>query len=152
MKKTEGLTVDFALLLIRLALGAVFIAHGLEKFGVLGGGAGISGFISFLESLKLPQPALLAYLTAGTEVGGGILVAVGFIPRIAALAILGIMVVAFLKVHFAHGFFLDSYDVPEKGEGFEYVMVLGAMALSILIAGAGKISAQGLFGGGKKSG
>lgn len=136
MNKIQESRVDVALLVIRLALGVVFLAHGLDKFGFLGGGAGMVGFTSYLESLRIPLPAIMAYIVAGGEVAGGVLVLAGLFSRIAALGLLGIMIVACLKVHITNGFFLDS----ARGVGFEYVMVLGGMALSLVLAGEGRFS------------
>jgi putative oxidoreductase len=77
----------------------------------------------------------MAYLVAGWEVGGGVAVALGILPRIAALGLLGVMLVAMLKVHLAYGFFMPPVG---KGLGYEYAMTLAAMALAILVAGPGK--------------
>lgn len=140
MKKFEK--TDLALLLIRLALGAVFVVHGLDKFfpALVGsGGGGIEGFTKFLTDLNVPQPQAMAYITAACELGGGALVVLGLFTRIGALALVGVMTVAFVKVHMRNGFF----DPPA---GFEYVMVLGVAALAIVVAGAGSMGADAMMG------
>lgn len=138
MKKLEK--TDIGLLLIRLALGAVFVAHGLQKFfpAQFGGGGGIEGFTKMLTDLDVPQPQVMAYITAACELGGGALVVLGLFTRIGALAIVGVMTVAFVKVHMRNGFFAPA--------GFEYVMVLGAAALALVVAGAGSMGADAMIG------
>jgi putative oxidoreductase len=128
MKNKEALT-DTGLLCIRLALGAIFIAHGSQK--LLGGG--MPGFTEFLTKLGLPFPAAAAYVTAVWELGGGLLAALGLFSRIAALGLVGVMTVAIVKVHLPKGFFVQE-------GGYEFALALLAMALSVVIAGPGRFS------------
>ena len=85
-----------ALLLLRLVLGAIMIAHGYHKvFG---------GFHHHMESVaSLGLPQWLAYLSAGTEFFGGIAVVLGLFTRFFSLAIVIEMAVAIWKVHFKNG-------------------------------------------------
>jgi putative oxidoreductase len=130
--------IDLALLVLRLALGAVFVMHGLQKLipGTVGGGEGIQGLVKILTDAKTPSPEVLAYVAAIWEVAGGALVAIGLFTRIAALGLLGIMFVAILTIHLKNGFFLP---------GYEFAMVLGTVALAIVVAGAGKVSLGAAF-------
>jgi putative oxidoreductase len=70
---------------------------------------------------------------------------VGFLARPAAIGILAVMLVAIAKVHGKHGFFINFANTPGKGHGFEFNLVLIAMALSILIGGAGALSIDRLI-------
>ena len=80
------------LLVLRLALGTVMIAHGYQKvFG------GMPQFMGMLSHMGIPP--WMGYLTAAAEFGGGILLVVGFLTRLAALAIVIDMLVAIFKVH-----------------------------------------------------
>ena len=120
------------LLLLRLALGAVMIAHGYQKvFG------GLPQFTQMLSHMGIP--GWMGYLTAAAEFGGGILVVVGFLTRFAAFAILIDMLVAIVKVHLPHGFYA-------KNGGFEFPMVLAAIAFSLILSGAGPIGIDWLWG------
>jgi putative oxidoreductase len=144
--------VDLALLVIRLALGTVFIAHGSAKlfpslWGIEGGG--IEKFATSLSGMGVPLPDVMAYVVAAWELGGGILLVLGLATRIAALGILGTMFVAFVKVHMSQGFFLPPVG---KSLGFEYVMVLGATALALVIAGAGQFALDPMVFKGKPKG
>jgi putative oxidoreductase len=120
------------LLVLRLALGAVMIAHGYQKiFG------GMPQFMQMLQHMGIP--AWMGYLTVAAEFGGGILLVAGFLTRLAALAIFIDMVVAIIKVHLHNGLF-------SKNGGFEFPMVCGAIAFSLIWSGAGPIAMDWLWG------
>lgn len=120
------------LLVLRLALGAVMIAHGYQKiFG------GMPQLMQMLQHMGIP--AWMGYLTVAAEFGGGILLVVGFLTRLAALAIFIDMVVAIIKVHLHNGLF-------SKNGGFEFPMVCGAIAFSLIWSGAGPIAMDWLWG------
>ncbi|MCO5168792.1 MAG: DoxX family protein [Planctomycetes bacterium] len=125
-------------LVLRLALGVVMFAHGAQK--VLGwwGGAGVTGtFEAFQQAWGIPP--YLTVLTMMAEFGGGLLLIVGALTRLAALAIGINMVVAVLVNHVQHGFFMDWYGVAE-GHGFEYHILAVGMAVALLVHGGGKAS------------
>ena len=125
-------------LVVRLALGVVFVAHGGQK--VLGwfGGHGLRGTIAGFKGMGIPAPA--AALAAFIEFFGGLAMLLGFLVRPAAVGIIVIMLVAIAKVHGRHGFFINFQGTPGKGHGFEFNFVLIAMALSLLIGGGGVLS------------
>jgi len=126
-----------ALLALRVALGAVMIAHGAQKaFG------GMPRFMGMLQSMGIPP--ILAYLTTAAELGGGILLVLGLFTRVAALSILIDMCVAIAKVHFKNGL---------KGPGgYEFPMMCGIVAFALIFLGAGPISLDEAFfrGGGSR--
>ena len=66
--------------------------------------------------------------------------------RPAALGLIIVMLVAIVKVHARHGFFINFAPTPGKGHGFEFNLALIVMALSILIGGAGALSIDRLIG------
>src|SRR2546428_175286 len=84
-------------------------------------------------------PPAAALLAAFIEFLGGCAMLTGLLARPAAVGIIVVMLVAIAKVHGKHGFFLNL-GVPGKGPGYEFNFVLIAMALSILIGGAGVLS------------
>lgn len=126
--------IDAGLFVVRLAVGAVFIAHGWQKLFVMGYPA-VTGFVG---SLGIPFPAVGAALLIGAELGGGILLVLGALTRFAGLMLLVDMIVAAATVHFSHGFFLPA--------GFEYTFVLGLISLALMLSGAGVFSVDALFG------
>jgi len=130
-------------LVVRVVLGVVFFAHGAQKTFGWFGGHGLSATIGGFRHMNIP-PAATA-LAAFTECFGGLALMIGLLARPAALGLILVMVVAIAKVHGKHGFFLNFAMTPGKGHGYEFNLVLIAMALSILIGGAGALSIDRLI-------
>jgi putative oxidoreductase len=130
-------------LVVRLGLGVVFFAHGAQK--VLGwfGGPGLRGTVNGFKGMGIPPAATM--IAALIEFLGGLAMLTGFLARPAALGLIVVMVVAVAKVHAPNGFFLNWFGTPGKGHGFEFNLALIAMALSILIGGAGALSIDRLI-------
>jgi putative oxidoreductase len=123
---------DLALLILRLALGAVFLAHGYNH--VFGGGK-IAGTGRWFESLGMKPGRLHAWLASLTEIGAGVLLLAGFLMPLAGAGVVGTMLVAWITNHRKNGFFIFR-----PGEGYEYVMSLTAGGCAIGMLGAGKWS------------
>ncbi len=128
--RLNATTDTWVLLPVRLALGAIFIVHGIQKVAPIWGGRGLAAWTSGHAPFNL-QPSW-AWLTAAAfaELIGGLLVFLGFYTRAGALMIACVMSVAMLGVHWNHGFFLTN-------GGFEYTLALLAMAITLMIAGGG---------------
>jgi putative oxidoreductase len=124
---------DAAILVLRLALGLMFAAHGLQKAFGLFGGPGIGGFSEMLSGLGFKPSLLWAYVAAYAELVGGILLAVGFLTRGAASVLLILIVVAAFKVHLSKGFFLSQ-------GGFEYAFIIFSICLALILLGPGKFT------------
>ena len=133
LDKIFGGLGGFSLLVIRIALGWIFIAHGGQKLFGLWGGSGLQGFAGMLSGMGLGHAMLLAFLSAGAEFFGGLMILLGVYARWGAFFVIGDMVVAVMTVHLQNGFFLQN-------KGYEYNVALIAMCLSILFAGSGKWS------------
>lgn len=129
---------DPILALLRMTLGIVFFAHGAQK--VLGwfGGPGYAGTMSFLTH-NLGLPPILAILAIMAEFLGGIGLIAGVLSRIAGFAIALDMLVAVFLVHLPNGLFMN-WSGNQKGEGFEYHLLAIAIAITILVRGAGAFS------------
>jgi putative oxidoreductase len=135
-------------LVVRVVLGIVFFAHGAQKLFGWFGGPGLSATIGGFRQMNIP-PAATA-LAAVIECFGGLALIVGLLARPAALGLIAVMLVAIAKVHGRNGFFMNFTLTPGKGHGYEFNLALIAMALSILIGGAGALSIDRLvapFGG-----
>lgn len=122
--------------LLRLALGIIFIAHGGQKVLGLFGGPGWEGTIAhFGQQMGIPMP--LTVLIMAAEFLGGIGLIFGFLTRLAALGICAVMIGAMVKVHLAFGFFLNMTCAPNRGHGIEFNIALLAMALALVCFGPG---------------
>ena len=143
-----GTYASWSHLVVRVALGTVFFAHGAQKTFGWFGGHGLSATIGGFRQMNIP-PAATA-LAAFTECFGGLALIIGLLARPAAVGLIAVMLVAIAKVHGRNGFFLNFAMTPGKGHGYEFNLALAAMALSVLIGGAGALSIDRLivpFGG-----
>ena len=124
--------------ILRLVLGVVFFAHGAQKMLGWFGGFGFSGTMGFFTgSMHIPAP--FAFLAIAAEFFGGLGLIVGFLTRVAAFGIAVNMVVAIAIAHSAYGFFMN-WTGTQKGEGFEYHLLVLAMTAFLMIRGAGAFS------------
>jgi putative oxidoreductase len=125
-------------LILRVFLGIVMFPHGAQK--VLGwfGGAGFATTLASFSD-KMHIPAVFAILAILTEFFGPIALFLGFLTRLAAFALAFDMLVAALLVHVHSGFFMNWLG-KQKGEGLEYDLLLWAIALALIIQGAGRFS------------
>jgi putative oxidoreductase len=129
---------DFGLMVLRLALGIVFLAHGSQKLLGWFGGPGYAGTMqNFTETMGIPAP--FAILAIAAEFFGGLGLIFGFLGRIAALGIISNMAVAIAMVHLPFGLFMN-WQGNQAGEGFEYHLLAIAMGLAVLINGSGAVS------------
>jgi putative oxidoreductase len=129
---------DAALLILRLLLGIVFFPHGMQKaFGWFGGpgfGGAMEGF-----TVKMGIPAVFAFLAILAESAGSLGLITGFLTRVAAFGITCNMVVAVAMIHWQNGFFMNWFG-KQKGEGFEYHVLVVAITLALMIKGGGRWS------------
>ncbi len=135
--KRVGLLVrksDVASLLLRAMIGVVFIAHGAQKlFGAFGGG-GLDATANAMAGYGLKPGMLFAVLSGISEFGGGLLLLVGLLTPVAGLIITCNMLVA-TAVSSGHNGFITPGRL-----GYEYNLVLIAIALALTIAGPGRLS------------
>ncbi len=127
------------LLVLRIALGIIFLSHGYPKLAHLRGGTQMQGF--FVEH---GLPGYFAYLAGVIETFGGGLLLLGLFTRAAAL-LLGIeMCVAIWKVHSGHGY-MAVHD-------YEFPLALATACFALATVGAGLISLdQPLFESGGRA-
>ncbi|MEO6987576.1 MAG: DoxX family protein [Aquihabitans sp.] len=125
------------LLLLRVVAGLSLAAHGYNKFF---GGGKIPGTAAWFDSMGMkPNGKIHAVLAACTELGTGILFAVGLLTPLAAAGCVGLMVVAFWTVHRPNGFFIVK-------SGYEYNLILGTLMVAVAMIGPGKYSLDWAFG------
>lgn len=125
---------DIALLLLRLVLGLVFVAHGFDKFFR----TGIVETTGQFSAAGVPQPKLSAYLTAVSESVGGSLLVVGILTTFVAGALALLVCAALYFVHLTEGLFVVN-------NGIEYPLVMVVALFMIVVFGAGRASLDGVL-------
>lgn len=121
---------DLGLLVLRVTLGALFVAHGLQKvFGIMQG-PGISGFADQLGTLGFEQTTVLSWVVGITELAAGGLLILGLFTPAAAAAVLGIMANAIWV----------RIDVDQFAGAVELEAIYAAAAFALLFTGAGRAS------------
>ncbi len=111
--------------LLRVVLGAIFIAHGFAKIS-----GGMDHFAATVGHIGFPAPAMFAWAAALSEFLGGICVLLGLFTRYAALAIAIVMAVAIARVHLHQGLI----------GGYEFPLALLAVAIALMLTGGGPLS------------
>jgi putative oxidoreductase len=123
---------------LRLTLAAVLFPHGAQKLLGWWGGYGFDGTHGFLTGqIGLPGPLATGIILL--EFLGPVLLVLGLLTRPVALATIGLMLGAIATVHWPFGFFMN-WAGTQGGEGFEYHLLVIAIAAALLIQGAGALS------------
>lgn len=124
---------DIGLLIIRLVLGGIFIAHGSQKLFGWFGGRGIKGAIVMMEKMGARPAPLWGVLAGLAEFGGGVLTLLGLLNPLGSLGIIAAMTVAIVQVHWVKGFW------NTKG-GIEFPLINLTSALALALIGPGAFS------------
>jgi putative oxidoreductase len=142
-KKLVATDNDYATTFLRLVLGVIFFAHGAQKMLGWFGGYGYSGTMGFFTGV-MHIPAPFAFLAIAAEFFGSVGLILGFLTRIAGFGILLNMLVAIAMVHHQFGFFMNWTGL-QKGEGYEYHLLVLALAIFLMIRGGGAVSVDRLL-------
>jgi putative oxidoreductase len=138
--RTTPVLQDAALLIARVAIGFILMAHGLQKFLDYT----LDGTAASFTQMGVPAPAVSALFAATVETVGGAALIVGVVtPVVAALNVLNLLG-ALVIVHAAKGVFVD-------GGGYELVLALIAGLIVITLLGAGRFSVDHLIGRRKRA-
>jgi putative oxidoreductase len=130
--------MDAGLLLARMVVGLVMAAHGAQKAFGWFGGYGLAGTAGFMESLGFRPGRFFAATAAGTEIAGGLLLALGFLGPLGPALIISVMIVAIATVHWSHGLFAQN-------NGYELPLVYAVTAGAIGLIGNGAYSIDALL-------
>jgi len=141
---------DIATTILRLVLGVIFFAHGAQKLLGWFGGYGFTGTMGFFTGV-LHIPAVFAFLAIAAEFFGGLGLIFGLFTRVASLGVFCNMIVAIAMVHGRFGFWMN-WTGAQKGEGYEYHLLLLAASAFLVIRGAGAASLDRLLSSPANSG
>ena len=122
--------MNIGLLIIRLIIGITFMGHGAQKLFGWFGGHGLKRTGGWMESIGLRPGVFMAFMAGATELLGGFLFAAGIFTWVSSLFIVGTMLVAIFTVHGKNGYWVTQ-------NGFEYNMILIAIAVGVGLTGPG---------------
>lgn len=125
--------LDVALLILRLIIGAIFVAHGGQKLFTYG----IDGVAAGFGQMGIPFPSLMAPFISLLEFAGGIALVVGVLTRLAALGLAFNMLGAIVFAHLQAGFFLPN--------GIEFALALFGSAALLTMTGSGTYSLDAAY-------
>jgi putative oxidoreductase len=132
-------TDDIAVLVARVLLGVVLMAHGLQKLVT----DGIGGTTASFQAMGIPLPTVSALYATVAEIGGGLLLLVGLATAVGAILVALDMAGALVFVHISNGVFVQS-------GGWELVGLIAVVALLIAAVGAGRFSIDGVLAARKR--
>lgn len=130
--------MNIALLILRLVAGGLFAAHGTQKLFGWFGGHGIDGTGAFFEKLGLRPGRANAQAAGASELAAGVLIVFGFLTPFAAILVIAVMTTAIITVHGKNGPWATD-------NGYEYNLVLIAIAVGLAGVGAGRFSLDRAF-------
>lgn len=130
--------MEYGLLVLRLVIGLLFMGHGLQKLFGWFGGHGLEGTTGFFASLDVHPPKAWAVIAGLGETLGGLGLVLGFLTPIAAAAIIGVMLMAIVKVHWQNGLWVVN-------NGMEYTLVNTAIAAVLGLVGPGAYALDTMF-------
>ena len=127
------------LLVLRVVIGLIVAAHGAQKLLGWWGGPGMAGWTAAMTRMRIRPAAPWAWLSAFSELLGGLGLALGLLTPLPSFGIVASMLVAIALVHWPNGFWNGK-------RGYEFNLALVAPALAIALTGPGAYSLDSLFG------
>lgn len=130
-------------MVLRVGLGAIILPHGAQKLLGWFGGFGFKGTMQFFtETMHLPWAVGLAVILL--ESVGAVLLIAGLGTRVVALGYVGLFIGIILTSHLQNGFFMNWFG-NQKGEGYEFALLVITMAFALVAGGGGHASVDGLL-------
>ena len=133
------LSASIGLLVIRVIIGLLFVGHGAQKLFGWFGGYGPKGTGGFFDSIGIKPGVAMAVAAGIAEIAAGLLIGFGLWLPVGAVLMGGTMVIAIAKVHGKNGLWVTQ-------NGYEYNLVLLAVAVGLALTGAGDYSIDALLG------
>lgn len=134
---------DWTGLITRLTVGLIMFPHSAQKVFGWFGGPGFTGEMNFFtQTVHLPW--LIGFLVIVIEFAGAISLILGFASRVWSVLMIFLFIGMIRTAHLEFGFFMNWFG-NQKGEGFEYHLLIIGLSLATLINGSGKFSVDGLL-------
>ncbi|MFG2821145.1 DoxX family protein [Kitasatospora sp. NPDC048365] len=130
--------MNTGLLLLRLVAGLLIAGHGVQKISHHLGGSGLAGGTAEFKGDGFRGGVLTALAAGGTQIGAGLMLALGLLTPLAGAGVMGVMTVA-LTVKRPHGLWVQH-------DGYEYPLVLVAIGAVLTATGPGRWSADAALG------
>jgi putative oxidoreductase len=130
---------DIGLLVLRLVIGLTMSAHGAQKAFGWWQGSGWAGWRAVMVRMGFRPATVWGVIAIAAELVGGLLLAIGFLTPLAAMALIGQSVVIIIQAHWSRGFW-------GRDGGFEFPLSLAAGVIAIVGTGAGALSLDALLG------
>jgi putative oxidoreductase len=132
-----GTTENYSITIIRVVLGIIIFSHGAQYMLGWFGGYGLEATLQFLTSV-MGLPWIVALAVIIIQFFGSVMLLAGAATRVAALGIFGIFI-GMASFHFEFGLHMN-WDGKNSGEGFEYHLLVLAMAFALMFSGGGAFS------------
>jgi putative oxidoreductase len=134
---------DWTGLVVRLTIGLILFPHGAQKMLGVFGGFGFTGTMSFFTG-TMHFPWFIGFSVIIIEFFGSLSLIAGFASRIWSSLVLVLMIGIIFTSHIHNGFFMN-WTGSQKGEGFEYFLLVIGLCIALLINGSGKYSVDKLI-------
>ena len=142
-KEIFGTNNDWSGLITRFTIGLILFPHGAQKMLGWFGGYGFTGTMDFFTTTA-NLPWVVAFMVIVIEFIGALSLMVGFASRIWSALVIFLMIGIIVTVHFENGFFMN-WLANQKGEGYEYHLLVIGLSLVTLLGGSGKFSLDGVI-------
>jgi putative oxidoreductase len=128
-------TQDLGLLLLRVGLGVVLVAHGLQKLFGWWGGEGLTGLRNSLSDVGYQHADILTYCVAGGEIGAGVLLVLGLFTPLAAAGVLAYLINGLIAGMAGQNSRSFPFFLPN---GHEYELTLIVATIAVILVGPGR--------------
>lgn len=134
---------EWAGFITRVTVGLIILPHGLQKLFGMFGGYGFDGTMGFFTN-TMHLPWIIGFIVIMIESFGALSLIIGFASRFWSALMVALMIGAITTSHLQNGFFMNWFGT-QKGEGYEYHLLVIGLSLATLVIGSGKHSLDRLF-------
>jgi putative oxidoreductase len=138
MKNIFKTNNDWTGLILRLTIAIVIFPHGAQKLMGWFGGYGFTGTMNFFTA-TVGLPWIIGFVVILLEFFGSILLLLGLVSRIIAMGMIALAIGIIFTSHIQNGFFMNWFG-NQKGEGYEYFLLVMGLSVSLLFNGSGRLS------------